>query len=80
MKTIKNQEKSGENLKNQLLNSGEFSSGEKFKNQESPDQIRRFGNPGVYVKIDKRVQNEAIISLVHGNTNDFREVHPHGYV
>ncbi len=41
----KNQEKSGENLKNQLLNSGEFSSGEKFKNQKSPDQIRRFGNP-----------------------------------
>jgi len=34
MKRIKNQEKSGENLKNQLLNSGEFSSGEKFKNQE----------------------------------------------
>jgi hypothetical protein len=27
-----------------------------------------------------RVQNEAIISFVHGNTNDFKEVHPHGYV
>jgi hypothetical protein len=41
-----NQEKSGENLKNQLLKSGDFWSGEKFKNQEFPDQIRRFGNPG----------------------------------
>jgi hypothetical protein len=35
---------------------------------------------GEYNKIYKRVQNEAIILLVHGNTNDFREVHPHGYV
>jgi hypothetical protein len=43
----KNQEKSGENLKNQLLKSGDFWSGEKFKNQEFPDQIRRFGNPGI---------------------------------
>jgi hypothetical protein len=35
---------------------------------------------GEYDNIDKRDQNGAIISLVHGNTNDFKEVHPHGYV
>jgi hypothetical protein len=29
---IENQEKSGENLQNQLLNSGEFSPGERFEN------------------------------------------------
>jgi hypothetical protein len=44
-KNIKNQEKLGENFQNQLLNSGEFSSGDKFQNQETPDQIRRFSNP-----------------------------------
>jgi hypothetical protein len=38
------------------------------------------GEGGEYDKIDKRVQNEAIISLVHGNTNNFKEVYPHGYV
>jgi hypothetical protein len=73
MKRIKNQEKSGENLKNQLLNSGEFSSGENFKNQESPDQIRRFGNPGYscnggrrhyrLIKIEKRNSRSGIINL-----------------
>jgi len=41
----KNQEKSQENRENQLLKSQDFSSREKFKNQEFPDQIRRFGNP-----------------------------------
>ncbi len=41
-----NQEKSVANLQNQFLKSGEFRSGEKFKNQETPDKIRRFGNPG----------------------------------
>jgi hypothetical protein len=28
--------------------SGDFLSGEKSKNQESPGQIRRFGKPGIY--------------------------------
>jgi hypothetical protein len=32
---------------------------------------------GDYDKIDKRVQNEAIISLAHGNINDLKEIHPH---
>jgi hypothetical protein len=39
-------QKSGESPQNQLLNSGEFLPGEKFENQETPGQIRRFGNPG----------------------------------
>ncbi len=43
---IANQEKSGESPQNQLLNSGEFLPGEKFENQETPGQIRRFVNPG----------------------------------
>ena len=30
---------------NQLLKSGDFLSGEKQQNQETPGQIRRFGNP-----------------------------------
>ncbi len=38
-------QKSGESPQNQLLNSGEFLPGEKFENQETPGQIRRFGNP-----------------------------------
>jgi hypothetical protein len=45
LKRIENQEESGENLQNQLLNSGEFSSGERFEKQKTPDQIRRFDNP-----------------------------------
>ncbi len=32
---------------------------------------------GEYDKVYKRVENEAIISLVHGNTNDFREKYIH---
>ena len=44
-KTTKNQEKSEENRENQLLKPGDFSSGEKSKNQGFPDQTRRFGNP-----------------------------------
>jgi hypothetical protein len=43
---FQNQKKSVGNLQNQLLNSGEFWSGEKLKNQETPGQIRRFRNPG----------------------------------
>jgi hypothetical protein len=43
---MENQEKSGGNLQNQLLNSGKFSSGKKFENQEIPGQIRRFSKPG----------------------------------
>ncbi len=35
---------------------------------------------GKYDNLIKRVQNEAIISPVHGNTNDFKKRHPHGYV
>jgi hypothetical protein len=42
---MENQEKSGGDLQNQLLNSGKFSSGKKFENQEIPGQIRRFGKP-----------------------------------
>jgi hypothetical protein len=42
---MENQEKSGGNFQNQLLNSGKFSSGKKFENQEIPGQIRRFGKP-----------------------------------
>jgi hypothetical protein len=45
-KNTKNQEKSQENRENQLLKSEDFSSGEKSKNQEFRDQIKRFGNPG----------------------------------
>jgi len=44
-KKTKNQEKSGKNVENQLLKSGDFLFGEKSKNQESPGQIRRFGKP-----------------------------------
>jgi hypothetical protein len=47
-KKTKNQEKSGKNVENQLLKSGDFLSGEKSKNQESPGQIRRFGKPVPY--------------------------------
>jgi hypothetical protein len=46
---MENQEKSGGNLQNQLLNSGKFSSGKKFEIQEIPGQIRRFGKPGLNV-------------------------------
>jgi hypothetical protein len=45
-KKTKNQKKSGDNLQNQLLNSGEFLPGDRYENQETPGQIRRFGNPG----------------------------------
>ena len=51
---IENQEKSGENPQNQLLNSEEFLPGEKFENQETTGQIRRFGNP-VIDHIEKRL-------------------------
>jgi hypothetical protein len=44
-KKTKNQGKSGDNLQNQLLNSGEFLPEGRYKNQETPGQIRRFGNP-----------------------------------
>jgi hypothetical protein len=46
-KKTKNQEKSGKNVENQLLKSGDFLSGKKSKNQESPGQIRRFGKPAL---------------------------------
>ncbi len=45
-KKTENQEKSGKNVENHLLKSGDFLSGEKSKNHESPGQIRRFGKPG----------------------------------
>jgi hypothetical protein len=35
---------------------------------------------GEYDKIIERVQSEVINSPVHRNTNNFKEVHPHGYV
>jgi hypothetical protein len=41
--------KSVENYENQLLKSGDFWSGENQQNQETPDQFRRFGNPGLCV-------------------------------
>jgi hypothetical protein len=53
---IENQEKSVENLQNQLLNSGDFRSGETQKNQETPDQFRRFGNPGYITNLPSDVK------------------------
>jgi hypothetical protein len=50
-KKPKKQEKPGENFEKQLLVPGDFSSGEKPKNQDSPGQIRRFGNPGHTVSL-----------------------------
>jgi hypothetical protein len=57
-----NQEKSVANLQNQFLKSGEFRSGEKFKNQETPDKIRRFGNPGEEETIMYKVFRNCILS------------------
>jgi hypothetical protein len=51
-KKTENQEKSGKNVENQLLKSGDFLSGEKSKNQESPGQIRRFGKPVTYPTVN----------------------------
>ncbi len=60
-KTFGNQKKSVENLQNQLMNSREFSSGERFKNQETPDQIKRFGNLGCIPKF--QMVSESIIDF-----------------
>jgi hypothetical protein len=46
LQVSKKNTKSGESEKNQLLNSGDFLSGEKLKKQEISAKIRRFGNPG----------------------------------
>jgi hypothetical protein len=49
---LPNHWESGESPQNQLLNSGEFLPEEKFENQETPGQIRRFGNPGFKLHFD----------------------------
>ncbi len=46
--------------------------------QEMPSMKQIY--PDEYDKIIKKVLNEAIISPVHGNTNDFKEMHLHRYV
>jgi hypothetical protein len=46
--TLQKKRKSGEirsKSSKSALNSGKFSSGKKFENQEIPGQIRRFGKP-----------------------------------
>jgi hypothetical protein len=52
---------SGENLKNQLLKSGDFLSGEKYENQETPGEIRRFGNPGAQSKFSDFDENSPML-------------------
>ena len=50
-----------ENYENQLLNSGDFSSGEIRKNQETPDQFRRFGHP------EQECKEHGATIIVHGD-------------
>lgn len=56
MSLIITKNKSGEirrKFKNQLVKSGDFLPGKKFKNQEIPGQNRRFGNPELAPKGEK---------------------------
>jgi hypothetical protein len=63
-KKTENQEKSGKNVENQLLKSGDFLSGEKSKTQESSGQIRRFGKPA------QEIYEILLEQTIGGNENN----------